>query len=323
MLKIDKKDLKILEILEKNSRQPISRIAKNLKLSPQTTFYRINRLVSENVILAFPTIVDHAYTHLIEIAVYYKISYISENKLKEIISYFLKHKYVTSIQECGGNWDLAVTYLVDNLSRFNKILHKDIQEFPKQFSSYDIFFTVVTHFFHINKKSNIIIGGDRPQIKLTKSNLLLLYHLSSDSRISILDLSKKLKKDPKTVIKKINNLKKLGLIKGFTIEKNESILNYSTHKFFISYTHPTLEEEENDFLKYAKKQEEVISLTKLMGKYNLALTVKTKSELELRRLLFRLREKYSNIVHEILDIPIYMVHKRIYLPESVIRPKLT
>lgn len=320
MTKIDKKDLKILNLLEKNSRESLSSIAKKTRLSPQSTFYRINKLISEKTILGFPTRIDHAYMHLIEVIVYFKISYISESKLNEIINYFLKQEDVIAVRECGGNWDLAVTYLVDNLSQFNKILHQDLQEFPKQFSSYEIFFTIVTHHFGDlggYKRSHIILGGDRPRRSFKKSDLKLLYELGQDGRISIVDLSKKIKKDPKTIIKKINNLKKENIIRDFTTEIDNSQIGLLIHKLLISYHDPT-EREEKEFLNFIKKQEEITSLTKVMGKYDVIITTKIKNEIELRRLLFKLREKFSDIIDEILDIPIYQTHKRVYLPKSVL-----
>lgn len=318
MLKIDNKDRKILNLLERNSRESLSKTAKKLRLSPQSLFYRINRLVSEKVILGFPTIIDHAFMNLIEVNVYFKISYISEKKLEEIIKYFSNHESIVSVVECGGNWDLIVTYLVENLSQFNKILHKDIQEFPKQLTSYDIMFTIATHFFlpNVNFKKHIIIGGDREPMKFKTEDMILLYNLSSNSRMSILDLSREIGKDPKTVLKRINSLKKLGIIKDYTLEIDHSKTGYSAHVLLISYHDPTAEEEK-EFLDFIRRQEEITTLKKLIGEYNVALTLKVKNEVELRRLLFRLKEKFSDIIYEVLDIPIYYVPKRIYLPKAV------
>ena len=316
---IDLKDRKIMEILEKNSRTSLSGIAKKIRSSPQTTHYRIDKLVEGKVITSFHSIVDHAYLNLIKVVVYFKVSYISHSNMMEIIDYFKKNRYVVSVLECGGNWDLQVSYIVGNISQFNKIFHNDFKEYPNQLSKYEIFFNIVTYFIEKDDFKNkfMIIGGDREPINLKKEDLLLLYNLGKNSRISIVELSKLVKKDPKTIMSKIDLLQKTGLIRKFTIEIDQVELGFVTNILLISYSKLDSTEEDKlvDFL---VNEEEIVSFTKVIGSANLELSVKVKNAIALRTLLFRLREKFSSLITEIINVPVFGVHKSGFVPEWVI-----
>jgi len=316
---IDLKDRKILSILERNSRTSLTGIAKRIRASPQTTHYRINKLVEDKVIIEFPSVIDHAYLNLIKVVVFFKVSYISQSKMKEIIEYFKKHKFVVSVVECGGNWDLQVSYVVENISQFNKIIHNDFKEYPGSLSKYEIFFNVVTYFIEKTDLKNkfMIIGGDKDPLDLKKEDLLLLYNIGRNSRISVVELSRLVRKDPKTIMSRINSLGKSGILRKFTIETDYSQLGFVTNLLLVSYSKLDSTEEDKlvDFL---INEEEIMSFSKVIGSANLELFVKVKNPIALRTLLFRLREKYSDLIQEIVNIPVFGVHKSGFLPEGVI-----
>lgn len=52
-MKLDNKDLKIIEILKENSREPIKSIAKKTNIRPSTVHQRIQRLIKNNIIDKF------------------------------------------------------------------------------------------------------------------------------------------------------------------------------------------------------------------------------------------------------------------------------
>jgi len=315
---LDLKDRKILDILSRNARTSLSEIAKKIRASPQTTHYRIDKLMEDKVITDFPSVIDHAYLNLIKVVVYFKVSYISQSKLKDIINYFKKHKFVVSVVECGGNWDLTVSYVVDNISHFNKILHSDFEAYPNQFSKHDIFFNVVTYFIEKGdlKNKHMIIGGDKDPVDLKKDDLLLLYELGRNSRISIVELSKRVKKDPKTILNRINFLKKLGILRKFTIEQDYSQLGFVTNLLLISYSKLDSTDEDK-LVSFLINENEVASFSKIIGSANMEVYVKVKNPIALRTLLFRLREKFDTI-KEINNIQVFGVHKSGFLPEGVV-----
>lgn len=314
MAKIDKKDKKILEILEKNSRISLTALSKKVNASPQAIHYRINKLLSEKVILNFPTIIDPAYFSLIEIKVHFRILYVSPKVLEEIISHFKKHRYVTEIIECGGTWDLIMTYMVKNLSQFNKLIHEDIEKFQKHLQPDIKLFSVVHHY----PQYNFLIGGDRIPITFNKKTKKLISLLALNSKTTIIELVKKLKLDPKTIIKRIKKLKKENVIRAFTINIDKSLLNKTLHKVLIRYSKISTRKE-NQLLQFIKKQNNIRSFSKLIGQFDVEFEIEIEKPIELRKLMFEIREKFSDIIQDINEIPLYHLHKRIYLPEFILK----
>lgn len=59
-MRLDKRDIKILEILQGDGRASYSRIARQLNISEAAVYSRINRLVKEGVIRGFTAILDES-----------------------------------------------------------------------------------------------------------------------------------------------------------------------------------------------------------------------------------------------------------------------
>ena len=57
-IKIDMKDKRILDALDKTPNIPLSKLAKKVGISAQVAEYRLNRLISQKTIYAFYTFVD-------------------------------------------------------------------------------------------------------------------------------------------------------------------------------------------------------------------------------------------------------------------------
>ena len=89
---LDKKDIKILFELEKNSRQPYSSIAKKVQVSKQAVNYRINRLIEKEVISNFVSIIDtHKLGHTFYLT-FLQFGKVNPKKEAEIMD-FLKMQY--------------------------------------------------------------------------------------------------------------------------------------------------------------------------------------------------------------------------------------
>ena len=73
MEKIDKKDLRILYELDKNARQPVSKIAKRVALSNEVTAYRIKRLEKIGLIKGYYTIIDYSLLGYTDYKVLFKL----------------------------------------------------------------------------------------------------------------------------------------------------------------------------------------------------------------------------------------------------------
>ena len=87
--------------------------------------------------------------------------------------------------------------------------------------------------------------------------------------------------------------------------------------FLIRYRNITLEEEE-EFRKFCKYHPNIIEFTKTFGEWDLVVYVETKKIIEFRKLSLQIREKFDNIIENIDNFGVFMVHKQRFLPPEAL-----
>jgi Lrp/AsnC family transcriptional regulator for asnA, asnC and gidA len=168
--KIDLKDRKILFELDKNSRQPYSEIAKKVGLSKETCIYRINRLLSEKIITNFSTLIGLGNLGLFSHKIYFQLHGLTEEKKKELIFEFQKHKKINWVAESTGEFDLIIAILCKNIKEFDEEKNKVLQKYSEYIQNYYIGIMSETHIYNrdylLNKSTSdelFLIGKLNPQ----------------------------------------------------------------------------------------------------------------------------------------------------------------
>ena len=91
MIKLDKKDKRILYELDKTARQALSKIANKVNLKRESIRYRLKKYLQEGLIRNYLTVIDTAKFGFIHYKIYTKLHNITEEQEKEFISYLVKN----------------------------------------------------------------------------------------------------------------------------------------------------------------------------------------------------------------------------------------
>ncbi len=119
-MKLDKKDLIIINLLEKNGRTSFTELAKILKISEGAIRKRVKKLEEKNIILGYKAIINYkklGYNNKIIMGVdttphqYFK----TINKLKNL-------DYVKNLTTSSGDHMIMFEVWVKNIDELNKIL---------------------------------------------------------------------------------------------------------------------------------------------------------------------------------------------------------
>ena len=137
-VKLDSKDKKILELLSKSARMPISEISKKSKIQRDSVVYRIKRLERLNVIRFYTTILNpstlgfpiYSYVHL-------KLHNLDENIEKEFVQFLVSNPQVTYVVKISGEWDYDITIAAKDLGNFEEILKGIRYKFSKIIQNYN------------------------------------------------------------------------------------------------------------------------------------------------------------------------------------------
>ncbi|MBT3538474.1 Lrp/AsnC family transcriptional regulator [Candidatus Woesearchaeota archaeon] len=111
-MRLDDKDHKIINVLKKNSREPIREIAKKTKLRPSTVHVRIRKLVAEGVIDKFTLKLNNELMDEGFIAI---ILLNTDNLDPKVIS----NKQVKEIFGITGEYDILMKAKFKGVSEFN------------------------------------------------------------------------------------------------------------------------------------------------------------------------------------------------------------
>ncbi|MFQ6010343.1 MAG: Lrp/AsnC family transcriptional regulator [Candidatus Aenigmatarchaeota archaeon] len=139
-VRIDKKDIEIIKILEENGRIPILKLAKKVKLSHETVRYRLNKLIKTGVIEKFIVRINKK---KLGYNIYAVIMIATWNYTKdewdEFFEYLIKHKNIVSVEKITGNYDLKIATWAKDPENFDLISHSIKTKFSKIIKDWQTF----------------------------------------------------------------------------------------------------------------------------------------------------------------------------------------
>ncbi|MBS3094316.1 Lrp/AsnC family transcriptional regulator [Candidatus Pacearchaeota archaeon] len=249
--KLDKYDGKLLFELDKDSQIASTTLAKRVGRSRQAVEYRINRLVKEGIITGFQTSINpHKLGYKIY-KTYFKLRNIPNEKQK-LLEHLRKAGIVYWMGECSGSWDLIVALFVKDDYEFfnfkNELTSKftslivgedeqiilDAKQYPKRY-------------FTEKNSEPVIFAGKIVQNEISDLDFKILSHIVNNSRISIVELSSKVKANIKTVNSRLEILEKKGIILQYRIGIDLNKLGLELYKAIITLDRYTPEDEKKLF----------------------------------------------------------------------------
>ena len=328
MDKLDKTDLKLLSELEKDSEQTLSQIAMKLKTSQQVVSYRLKSLEERKVIGGFYTIIDITKLGYTNYRAMFRLSNLVEGKHKEIISFLMKHKNVLWLVECGGRWDLIVNFTAKNIIHYNNILKEFVNKFPKQIQNYDILTTVEVIYFgrdYFTKEKRTesktpSFGGKWETISTDKINLQILNLMSENARINSVEIADKIKISPNTVLLRIKEMKKSGLIQGAKPLIHLENISYSGYKALIKFQNIT-EAKEKEIINNIKSNMNIVGAIKLVGLWDFEIEFEVENKEQMLKITRNFRDKFKEIIKEFEVIPLFHEYRYNFFPGDLLKEK--
>lgn len=326
MVKLEKMDIKLLQELEDNSRATLSQIAKKLKTSQQVVSYRLNSLQKRGVIGGFYTIINFTKLDYTNYRTLVRLTNLTEQNFKKIISYLTNHQNVLWLVECGGKWDLIINFMAKNVLQYNNLLKKFKNKFPNQIQNYDVLTTIEAIHFGRNYFTEKSRGGDQlpyfgrdfKLAKTDKTDLEILSLISENARMSSVEIAGKIKISPNTVILRIKELKKKGIIQGFKPLIHLENTPYSSYKALVKFQNIT-EEKEDGIINYLRLNLNVVGIIKQVGMWDFEMEFEVDSKQAMLNLVRKFRDKFKSVVKEFEVISLYHEYRYNFFPGDLLK----
>lgn len=322
IIKLDEKDRKILEELDKDSRQPDSIIAKKVKLSKQVVNYRIQNLLKKGIIKDFYTAVNTGDFGIDSYYLFLQLENISGEKEKNFLEKLKSLEYVGWLVNGIGRWDVIVLIYAKSASEFNLRLEEVLSLCKANLHEY-IFTTLINaehlgygsvnnslkkSFKHTEKKS--IRGVDKTDKKI-------LSLISQDARISLVDLSSKLKNSVQVINYRLKKLIKEKIILGFKPHLDINKIGLEWYLLLIQFKNLT-EKRKEELFNFLSSHKNIYYISNTIGQYNLMIDVHVYSVEEFRKIIFEFKDKFSDIIKLIEMFNVFEEQKIDYFPKDLI-----
>lgn len=129
--KLDSKDKKIIEQLQKNCRQTIAEIAKLTKLPRDLVVYRIKKLEQNKVIRQHHTMLNPSRLgYPLYVYVFFSCYNLKPDEEIKFIDYLRFNKNIIYIAKNSGEFDFTIGVCSKDYSEFDNLLRQIRQKFP-------------------------------------------------------------------------------------------------------------------------------------------------------------------------------------------------
>lgn len=151
------------------------------------------------------------------------------------------------------------------------------------------------------------------QFKLDSYDNQLLSLLDINSRTSLAELSRKLKRSKQFILFRMNRLEKEGIITGYHAIIDMSKLGYFTFRAYFKFQQTTREDREQ-FINYVKSNlPQVWTITSMHGKWDYALFIGVKDIIEFHTVWDHIQSKYKKHIKSYtiaIYAPIYNFNRK-------------
>lgn len=142
IVKIDKTDKKILEIISNNARLSLIEISKRVHCTPKVINYRIKRLEKEKVILAFRAKINSRLLGYDQYKIFLTLqNYTKENRIK-LITFLRNHPNIFYITKPMGMHNLEFEMMVKNMNE----LHEKLIDIKSQFNEIIVDYEITLYY---------------------------------------------------------------------------------------------------------------------------------------------------------------------------------
>ena len=122
-MSIDKLDLKIIGILNKDAGRPYRTIAKELEVSDATVRNRVNKMIKDGIIKQFNVLLDyHKLGRIIKTFVCLRIQ---PTKLKEITDHLSVNPDIHVLYRTSGDMDVLAEVIFEKMEDLNQFLENE------------------------------------------------------------------------------------------------------------------------------------------------------------------------------------------------------
>lgn len=312
---------RILWLLDRDSSISYSEIGRQLDLSKQSVRYYVEQLVEAGIIEGYVGIIDFQKLGLIQYRSYCTFEKYSEEIEKKITEKLKANDRVFWLCSYLGNWDIQIVYLVKNLLELNDVL-KEIQDpILSKFSRQS--YSLAINTFHLNRdylvqdsprklKFNLYQKVREP-FQLDAISVGILRELALNCRKTTREISSNLDVSKSQVEYRLRALESEAVLSRKRLLIDLRLINLQRYKVKIRLK-ACQKKREEEIYSFCIMQPGVVTLSQVIGNWQIDFDVEVKERRHLIDLIRDLRKKFNDIIDDMEVLEALVSSKVNYFP---------
>lgn len=315
--KIDHRDREILRLLNKNSREPDSAIARRLKISKQAVSYRIRKMQENGIIKNFYTEFNLSRLGYNSYYIFLELEKITNRTEQEIITEIIREANIGWVINGVGKSNIILLVYARTLGEFEESYIR-IKNICSQYLR-DANFAILTKSQKLSYRFLDVDFESMQAEKLQETNLddfdiKLMREIAHDAREKVVDIARNAKISSDIVRYRLKKLQNSGIINGFRTKLDISRLGFQWY-LLLFRLQPINDSIRKKLIGYLINQKETYYLTSTIGNYDLMVDLHVASSADVRDFIFRLRDKFPEAIKNFESLLIFREYKLSYLPK--------
>jgi len=314
---LDLLNKKIMYELDLNARASVTEIAKKVRASKETVNFRIKRLLKEGYIKGFYTVFNIAKLGYFYYKTFLKFHRTTPEIEKEIVEYIKNQKNCAYLGSCEGPYDLTFLLMVKNARQFKEFLIKFKEKFGDYVPEKEVHTVLTTHrlnekFLFAGKTSKHSFYQDEiSHYPIDDIDAKIMQTLSTEARISLIDLGNKINIDSKVVKYRIKKLEKEGIIIAYVSAPNFYKLGLQFIQ--INFNLKNIKTA-SSIIEFFDKTNKCLYALELLGKYDLTIEIHVENDKVLREIMENFKQQFVEKYNDYDVFNMYKEHLVVWLP---------
>lgn len=320
---LDLRDRKILTLLSEDARMPLTKVAKQVRLSRDAVAYRIRRMQQSGVLLRSYAEIDYERLGFYSFHIFLLVDELAQDKEAVLVEYLRKHPNVCSVIEYSDRWDFEVVLIARSLREFDRIVLEISGQFPEVILEKDKL-EIIRQYIGTplpplvprqNKRYSFQEEMPAPAA-LDDADLRILRLLSEDCTCSAHKMGEAVGLSADAVAYRIRRMIEEGVIRRCTVLTSFSLLGYYWYTYSVemkTFNH----EDERKLEAFIDENPSIVHAVKTLGGWDLLFYMVAQNPKEFHRCMKRLKSAFANVIRNYQTWIAYKEHVFKPMPEVI------
>jgi len=299
---IDEKDKQILFELFQDARKSNKTIAKDLRIPERTIANRINKMIEDEVITKFTSIVNYQNLGYNRHSIYFDLKHIEIDVMQKKVEEITK---IDKISCCYvlhevSHWKLYVSIWTKTIGEYDKIQTKVLKILKDYVMDYVSFqsvrsYTYLSRLLNPKKIAKCDVKEETKDVEISEEEKKLIEILHKDSRKPLLEIAQELGVHTDTIKRKIKRLQKEDVLQRFYPLVDFTKMGIREYTF-ICRLNASHDDKIEKFIKWARANPHFVIVIKAVGWVNLYYAFQTENDQQFKEIRSQINKMIGDII---------------------------